>query len=138
MTAKEYLNQIRKLDKLIENKLSELEHWRMVATGITSSFGGERVQTSGGRSKMEDAVCSYIDSQAELVEMAEELTRKRMELISTIEELPVAEYDLLYRRYVQDKDLYTIADELGKSYSSVTTLHGRALASVQKIINEVS
>ena len=46
MTAKEYLNQIRKLDKLIENKLSELEHWRMVATGITSSFGGERVQSS--------------------------------------------------------------------------------------------
>ena len=76
VTAKEYLNQILKLDKLIENKLSELEHWRMVATGITSSFGGERVQTSGGRSKMEDAVCSYVDSQAVLVEMAEELTRK--------------------------------------------------------------
>ena len=87
---------------------------------------------------MEDAVCSYVDSQAVLVEMAEELTRKRRELIATIEKLPVAEYDLLYRRYVQGKDLYTIADELGKSYSSVTTLHGRALANVQKIINEVN
>ena len=59
----------------------------------------------------------------------------RQEVIKTIEQLPAIEYDVLHKIYVQYKEFYEIADAMKKSYSWVTTIHGRGLAKVQKIID---
>lgn len=136
LTAKEYLNQINKLDKLIENKIQELEHWRLMATSITGFSGNEMVQTSGNQQRMESAVCNYVDLQTDIAGMINTLIAKRAELIGTIEKLPAAEYDVLHKKYVQGMDFYEIAGAIDKSYSTVTTLHGSALSKVQKMLNQ--
>ena len=136
MTAKEYLTQIRKLDTLITNKLIEIEQWKAIATGTTSINAGDRVQTSGSQQKMADAVCRYIAIEEEINADIDRLVDIKQEVIKTIEQLPMNEYDLLHKVYIQFIELSDVAVLYDRTYSWVTTTHGKALKEVQKILNE--
>lgn len=135
MKARDFLKQLEKIDRMIENKRIEAEQWREIACG-TASHLGERVKSSGSQQKMADAIDKYLDVELEINRKIAELAEKRWEIISTIEPLPTAEYDLLHKVYIQHIDLQDVADILGKSYSWVTTVHGQALANVQKILDK--
>jgi hypothetical protein len=128
--------QIQKLDKLIENKLLEVEHWKAVATGTTVSPEGDRVQSSGSKQKMADAICRYMQMEDEINAVIDRFVDTKQEIIETIELLSIDEYDLLHKIYVQSKELYEAAMEMDRSYRWATSVHGRALANVQKILNE--
>ena len=136
MNAKDYLLQIQKLDKLIENKLQEVAHWKAVATGTTVCSEGDRVQSSGSKQKMADAICRYMQMEDEINAAIDRLVDTKQEIIETIEQLSIDEYDLLHKIYVQKKELYEAAMEMDRSYRWATSVHGRALANVQKILNE--
>lgn len=136
MKAKEYLLQIRKIDILVENKIAELEHWQAIATGTTTFSDGDRVQSTGNKYKMEDAIIKCIEINNEINSEIDRLVDTRKEVISTIERLKPSEYDVLHKIYVQNKDFQEIATAKKMSYSWVTTKHGRALASLQKILDE--
>ena len=56
MEAKEFMRQPEKLDVRIRNKLIERQQWREMALGITANMEGERVQSSGTKTKMAYAV----------------------------------------------------------------------------------
>lgn len=135
MEAKQFLNQLKKLDKMIENKLAEKARWKALALGTTAQNGGERVQSSGSQQKMADAVCRYIDIEKEIDEQIDKLVDTRQEVISVIEKLKTTEYDLLHKVYVQYLSLYEVADIYGNTYSWATTVHGRALKNVQAILD---
>lgn len=132
---KRFLNQIKKLDKLIENKLAEKEQWKLIASGTTIQLR-ERVQSSGSQQKMADAVVKYIDIESEINACIDSLISKKKDVISVIEQLDATEYDILHKVYVQFFTLYDVADIYQKSYSWVTSIHGRALANVRKILDE--
>ena len=136
MKAKEYLLQISKIDRLVENKIAELEHWQAIATGTTTFSDGDRVQSTGNKYKMEDAIIKCIEINNEINSEIDRLVDTRKEVISTIERLKPSEYDVLHKIYVQNKDFQEIATAKKMSYSWVTTKHGRALASLQKILDE--
>lgn len=136
MNAKDYLLQIQKLDRLIENKLMEVAHWKAVATGTTVCSEGDRVQSSGSKQKMADAICRYMQMEDEINNAIDRLVGIKQEIIETIERLPINEYDLLHKIYVQGMEIYEAAVEMDKSYRWATSVHGRALANVQKILNE--
>lgn len=137
MKAKEYLNQISKIDRLVENKIAELEHWQAIATGTTTFSDGDRVQSTGNKYKMEDAIIKCIEISNEINSEIDRLVDTRKEVISTIEQLKPSEYDVLHKIYVQNKDFQEIATAKKMSYSWVTSKHGRALASLQKILDEM-
>jgi hypothetical protein len=137
MDAKEYLRQVEKLDLRIKNKLIEQQQWRDIALGITANMDGERVQSSGTKSKMADAIDKCVDMGAEIDSLVDNLIEIKKEVIQTIERLDSAtEYDLLHRRYIQGMDLQEIADHYGKEYGWATTTHGRALKNVQALLDE--
>lgn len=153
MTAKEvkeYLLQLKKLDKLIENKMIEKQQWKSIAMGVTPNCESvlvnvngkrelqnvEKVQSSGNPHKMEDAIIKYIEIEAEIDRYIDILIDTRKDVIETIEMLPVQEYDLLHKVYVQHITLADVADLYNTTYSNVTTVHGRALKMVQDILNE--
>lgn len=136
MKAKEYLQQLKKLDVMIGNKMIEIDQWQAIATGTTACSEGERVQASGSQQKMADAVTRYMDIQAELDADIDRFIDTKKEVIRTIEELEPMEYDLLHMIYVQYLTLNDVADKYEKSYSSITTIHGRALKQVQRILDE--
>ena len=132
--AKEFLKQVKKLDCMITNKLAERDQWKSIALG-TSVQLSEKVQTSGSQQKMADAINKYIDIESEINECVDDLIAKKKEVISVIEQLPVDLYDILHKIYVQYYTFYDVADKKDISYSNVTTLHGKALKLVQKILD---
>ena len=146
MKAKEYLKQLQKLNRMIENKLMEKEQWKTIACGIsapTAPETGVRVQTSGSQQKMADAVARYLDMKSEIDQCIDALVDTRTEIIAVIEQLPPAQYDLLHKAYVGVVEgetihymtLPEIADLYQRSRSWANATHGRALANVQKILD---
>ena len=136
MKAKEFLQQLLKIDRQIENKQDEQEHWKSVAAGTASKFGTERVQSSGNPDKMADAIGKYIELEKEITQEIDRLIDKRREITGTIEQLNYMEYDILYKIYVKYISFDDVAIMYGKSYSWVTTIHGKALKNLQKILDE--
>lgn len=137
MKAKEYLQQLEKINVLIENKFAEKAHWESIAIGASSRLTADKVQSSGNPQRMADAISEYIDIEMELAQQIELLKRKRKEIISVIEQLDYMDYDLLHKRYVQGIDFKEIAFIRKQSYSNITTLHGIALKKVQYIIDNM-
>ena len=136
MIAREYLRQLQKLDALINNKMAEREQWKSMAMSVAPKTSGERVQSSGSQQRMADAICTYIDIERELDACIDEYYNRKREILSTIEELNATEYDVLHKVYVQQIPLEDVGEMKKKSYSWVTTVHGRALQNVQKILDE--
>lgn len=136
MKAKEYLEQLRKLDVLIENKMYEKAHWYSVATSITAQSGGDRVQSSSSKQKMADAVGKSIDLEQEIDRFIKDKQDKRNEIVSTIELLNATEYDVLHKLYVQNKTFDEVAEDFERGYSWCTSIHGRALKNLQDILDE--
>lgn len=125
--AQEYLEQVDKLNALIENKAAEVAQWRDVALGITSNSEGERVQSSGSKQKMADSIDRIVDLQAEINALIDRLIDLKQEIIRTIELLNATEYDVLHKRYIQGMTFDEIGAAKHKSKSWATTVHGRAL-----------
>ncbi len=136
MNAKEFLIRVAKLDALIQNKLIEKQQWMDMALGITAHMDGDRVQSSGAKSRMAEAVEKCVDMEGEINTLIDRLIDTRREVLAVIEQVdsPV-EYDVLHRRYIQKLDLQDIADAYGMEYGWATTTHGRALKSVQTILD---
>ena len=146
MKAKDFLNQLKKLDKLIENKLVERDQWFAMATSTTAAAAPEtgiRVQSSGSKQQMANATDRYIDIEREIDACIDRLCDERKKIIAVIEQLEVKEYDVLHKVYVgvvkngrrHYLDFNEVADLYGKSYSWATTMHGIALKHVQEIID---
>lgn len=134
--VKEYLHRIQKLDRMIEYKLQEVERWKaMCEYPNAPTYGTERVQTSGSN-KMPSVLANYITIKGRIETEVEKLAADRQGIINTIEGLPLLEYEVIYEKYVNLNDFYQISDQMGKSYSWVTSVHGRALKSMQKILQD--
>ena len=135
MKAKAFLLQLDKLNKLIENKMIEKQQWQSIAMGTGQGTDSERVQSSGNPQKMADAIARYVDIEKEIDAAIDKYIETRNYILSVIEQLPVAEYDILHKVYVQNMELADAAVACGKSYSWATTAHGRALNAVQGILD---
>ena len=131
MRAQKYLERIRKIDALIENKKVELAQWEDIALSVTAMWGGERVVSSSDNQKMANAATCHADLAAELTALAVE----KQEIIRTIEQLGATEYDLLHKVYVQYMELEAVAESKGKSVSWARSIHGSALKNVQRILD---
>lgn len=135
MKAKDYLKQLEKMDTIIQNKMIEKTQWKEVALGVTAHSDGERVQSSGSKQKMSDAVIKYVDTEKEIDRLIDRFVDSKKEIIATIEQLNATEYDVLHKRYIQGMTFDEIGAARDRSRSWATTVHGRALQSVQRILD---
>ena len=135
--AQVYLEEVELLDARIKNKLIEQMQWRDIALGITANMEGERVKSSTNtKSKMADAVAKCVDMEREIDSLIDNLIDLKKDVIQTLEMLDNATEDkLLHLRYIQYVPLKDIADMWGWEYTNVTTTHGRAITSVQRILD---
>ena len=135
--AQIYLEEVELLDARIKNKLIEQMQWRDIALGITANMEGERVKSSTAtKSKMADAIAKCVDMETEIDSLIDNLIDLKKDVIQTLEMLDNAtEYKLLHLRYIQYIPLKDIADTWGWEYTNVTTTHGRAITSVQRILD---
>lgn len=136
MKAQDFLKQIKKLDKLIENKLAEVQRWKEIANNTSVNMSGERVQSSGSHDNIANAICTYMDLEREIKQSVDELIETRKDIINVIEQLQATEYDILHKIYVQGFTLQEVASLYDRRYEWATTTQGRALKHVQNILNK--
>lgn len=135
MEAKEFLRQIKKLDKLIENKMAEIQKWKEIAMNTSPSMTGERVQSTHNPHRIADAIGRYIDLEKEIVQEIDNLIDVKKNVIGVIEQLNTTEYDVLHKIYVQGFTFDEVAVACNHTTSWATTVHGRALKHVQNILD---
>lgn len=138
MKAKEYLEQLRVLDRLINNKQQELEKLETLATKVTSYNSGDRVQASGNQDKMADTVIKIIELKQEINADIDRLVDMKAEIIPVIDSVQDADMiDVLYKRYILFKKWEEIALEMHYTFRWVLKIHGRALQKIDMIRKEV-
>lgn len=131
------LERLEMIDSIVHCKLIEQRQMKELALSITANMDGERVQSSGTKSKLEDCVVKCIDMEEKIADAVDKLLKEKQEIVDTIEQLynPM-EYRVVHMRYIQYMELKDIADYFHKEYSWVTTTLGRAIAGVQRILDE--
>ena len=133
MDTKQYLSQIKRLDRQIQNKLSELYNLKMMARSISVSNEGERVQTSGNKDQLGAVVAKIVDMEKEVDKMVDLFVDTRSEIISQIDSMDdLDSYDILSMRYVAGKTFHEISEKTGWSIRKVFSLHGKALLEFEK------
>lgn len=134
MNPKTYLQQVRKYDTLINNKLAEITSLRELTTSITSSLKTDIVQSSGAPDRIAKCIERIVDLEREVNADIDCFITLKREIMSTIDQIDdLVSVDLLYKRYFQYKTWEVIAIEMGYSYRQITRLHGKAL----KMVNDV-
>lgn len=136
MEAREYLEKVKKIDKLIENKMIEMSQWQAIAEGTSMSGTGDRVQTSGSLHKMEDAVIRIVEIKNEINDIILKNMDYKQDVISTIEQLEPNYYDVLHKIYIQGMQLAEVVVAYQSTMRSVTRRKAKALKQLQNILNE--
>ena len=136
MTAKEYLQQIHKIDIKIGQRVVQLQQMRdRVHIMGSFDYSKDRVQSSpeSGNKQIEDLV-DFERSIVDLIKLEQTLKDKIIGQIQQLEN-PI-HVEILFRRYVEMQSFERIACDLGYVYNYVCNLHGDALKEFDiKVLN---
>lgn len=134
MTAKEYLIEIRKYNRIATSLAEQVDIIRNEIGGLKGiAYDKDRVQTSPSN-RMEELIPKLIKAEEQYTES---LIKYRMEYLKRVRQ--IAELDnpdhveILQLRYIETDDKghvlswRAIADRMHWSYSKVTHMHGYAL-----------
>lgn len=132
MTAKQYLNRVRRIDKEITALLRLVQKTRESLETITQNYDSDGAQSTKNPHKydrlveLESLVDQKIDEQ---IQMKADILCTIMQLDDRRQRLVLMEY------YIEMKTWEQVAVDLNYSYMHVTRIHGYALKEVQKILN---
>ena len=133
MDTKQYLNQISRLDRMINNKLAEISQLRELAMSVSAVKNEERVQNTPNFDKIGTAYCKIEEMEEKLDKLIDEFVDKKNLIISQIDKIEnETYYEILFARYIEKKTFEKIADEMTYSWRQVIRLHGRALQEFEK------
>lgn len=128
MTTKEYLGQISRLNRMINNKLTEIAQLKDMAVSISAPQSGERVQTTPNFDKIGTKYAKIDEMERKIDGMVDELVDKKEKIIQQIDSMEDENtYNILFARYIEKKTFEVIATEMKYSWRQVVRLHGTAL-----------
>lgn len=130
MKAKEYLQQLQRLDTVINQKIKEVHDLRLQAqSGGGFDYSKERVQSSpSGDAPFVKPICRIIDLEAEINAEIDRYVDEKHRIINQIQGLKNSKYiEILYKHYVEFKRLEVVAVEMNFTYQYVLNMHGYAL-----------
>lgn len=133
MDTKQYLGQISRLNRIIQNKLSEISQLRELSYGIKAITNEERVQTTPNFDKIGTSIAKIDEMERSLDGMIVEYMYKKNTIISQIDSIEDdVLYGILFARYIERKTFEKIATEMNYSFRQITRLHGKALSEFEK------
>ena len=135
--AKEYLQQIRKLDRMIDHRIKERDSLRNFDGVSGISYDGDPVQTSpDGSAPFERTVEKLIALEEQLDRLIDEFVETRNRIIGEIHGLKNTNHvDLLFKRYVEYKTFEQISVEMHYDYYYTCQMHGQALRDFEMTYN---
>ena len=137
MKTKDYLSQVSRLNKMINNKLSEIHQLRELSVSISAIGNDEKVQTSPNFDKIGTAIAKIDELENNLDKMIDEYLVKRERIIAQIDTMEEGSvYQILFSRYIEKKTFEKIATEMEYSWRQIVRLHGKALQQFEKKYGE--
>ena len=128
METKEYLQQIGRHDRLINNKLVELAQYRSMACSISAVKNDERVQSSPSYDTMDKIVSKIEQMENEIDTLVDRYIDNKRIIISQIDSMSdEMTYQILFSRYVEQKTFEKMAIEMNYCYKQIIRRHGKAL-----------
>ena len=129
MTAKEYLNQARHLDALINCRLREIDYWRDLSISVSGSNFEPHYNPNKPTEVPFVRCLEKIDTiQRDVAEKIAYLVRLKGEINTAIDALEMRDEQLVLRyRYLDDCTWEEISRMLNVSLRTVHRIHGSAL-----------
>lgn len=137
MTAKEYLNNLRKLKRRLNNKKRQCENIRENIEFLRGiDYSKDKVQTSA-KDSMSETMATLLDLEHEVEEEIQRYTDQYNETVNRINSMSRKEYiDILTMRYLEDdyrkRKFEYIACEIDYSYDRTCHMHGEALQEFER------
>lgn len=134
VTTKQYLNQIKRLDKMIENKLDEICRLREMAVTISANLDKDIVQTSGAHDKIGDSVAQIVDLENETNAIVSELADKKRTIVNQIDSMANDDhYEILTYKYVQKLEFREIFLKMKISERKMYTVYRQAIKEFERL-----
>ena len=128
METKEYLQQIGRYDRLINNKLVELAQYRSMACSVSAVKNDDRVQSSPSYDTMDKIVSKIEQMENEIDMLVDRYIDNKRIIISQIDSMSdEMTYQILFSRYVEQKTFEKMAIEMNYCYKQIIRRHGKAL-----------
>jgi hypothetical protein len=135
--AKEYLLQIRLLDAQIDCMLSTVNGLRESLLRITPTLKQDVVSGSSAQDRMSTTIAKIVDLEKEINAKVDAMVDRKAQVIHLLEKVRNPDYlTILQRRYVDLCSFEEIAAEMHYTYRWICKLHGRALQTFKKIMDE--
>ena len=132
MNAKDYLENIRRIDKLIRDKQTLHDHYMDMATRATSRMTATRVSGTADHSPVADWGVKLVDLERELKRDIDDLYAFRQIAAAAVNSLSDSRLrEVIELRYFRGYEWMRIAREMGFDRSSVWRLNAKALAALQ-------
>lgn len=133
MTTKQYLNQIVRINRMINNKLAEIYQLKTMVCSISVSANEDKVQSSSDKDKLGSAVAKIVDLENEINKAIDIYVDKKERIVSQIDSIKdIMEYQVLFSRYIEHKTFEQIAEDNDYSVRQILRIHGNALVEFEK------
>lgn len=135
--AKDYLLQIKLLDAQIDCMLNTVQGLRDSLLRITPVLKDDVVSGSSSHDRMSATIAKIVDLEKEINAKVDDMVDRKSRVIRLLEKVRNPDYlTILQRRYVDLASFEEIAAEMHYTYRWICKLHGRALQTFAKIMDE--
>lgn len=133
MTAKQYLNRVRRIDEDIAELLDTKTKAREALERMTQNYSGDGAQSTKDPHKFDRLV--VLDSLID--ELIDQQIAIKAETLSTIAKLKDNRMRIMLEKYyINMKSWHQVAREMHYSDSHMRKMHGYALLAVDKLIKD--
>ena len=133
MTTKDYLNQINRLNMLINNKLTEIAQYRELSCSISAVKNEEKVMTSPNQDKIGTNIAKIDEMERKLDEIIDYYIDKKNYIICQIQNIENDDYyEILFARYIEKFTFAKIANKTGWCWRQVHRIHAKALKAFEE------
>lgn len=137
MTTKDYLNQISRLNRMINNKLAEIAQLRELACSISAVKNEEKVMSSSDPDKIGSTYAKIDEMEREVDVMVDNYVDKKNLVMRRIMMLQKEKHRvILYEKYIKFKSISEISKKLDMTDRGCKKAHKKALEEFEKINKE--
>ena len=131
MTAKEYLSQAYRVDRMVTAKLQRVRELQDLAAKATSTLSHMPMSATPNPHRMEDTIAKLVDMKNEVQNDIDALVDLKLDIVTTIRRVEnPAHRTLLELRYLCFMPWEAIAADMQYSKQHLFRLHGRALKEI--------
>ena len=125
--AKSRLRLVGKIDRLINNKLKEIDRLKEIATSVSNPLS-PNLAKSGNNDKIATIITKIIDYQEDVAAQIDYYIDLKKQIVAEIESIESVEaMQLLYLKYIDGKTWKEIEIDMQISRAWMFRLHGIAL-----------